>query len=133
MKDESNIERPSLDWFLFAAVRKGHTEDVGYLLYRGADIQATLPGGLTPLHVATERLDVQMVEFLLESGADPLARTDEGFTPRGTMDIGYAEPDIQRRRMEIRCLLAHDEHKTPWRKDTVIPFPANPDDDEKRS
>jgi len=51
------------------------------LLQRGADPNATIPGGETPLILAAARGRADIVELLLDAGAFVNARGDEGKTP----------------------------------------------------
>ena len=64
--------------FAFAA-RGGHIETLDVLLEAGADVNGTLPGGMSGLvlAVASARFDAAM--FLLDSGADPGA-SEQGWT-----------------------------------------------------
>ncbi|XP_032082417.1 2-5A-dependent ribonuclease [Thamnophis elegans] len=66
---------------LNSAVKKGDLKLVRQLLEDGADINAKVEGGWTPLHSAVQRNSEEIVNFLLENGADPLARKDNGATP----------------------------------------------------
>lgn len=63
-----------LDRDLFQAVAQDNQERVQELLGQGASVHSTNILGLTPLHFGLTRnqnLSVQMVELLLENGADP--------------------------------------------------------------
>ena len=51
------------------------------LIEYGADVNATQAGGITPLHLAAAQGKPQMVEFLIEQGASPMAQTDDGKLP----------------------------------------------------
>ncbi|XP_013912088.1 PREDICTED: 2-5A-dependent ribonuclease [Thamnophis sirtalis] len=66
---------------LNSAVKKGDLKLVQQLLEDGADINAKVECGWTPLHSAVQRKSEEIVNFLLENGADPLARKDNGATP----------------------------------------------------
>lgn len=52
------------------------------LLGNGASVHARQPGGATLLHRAAKRGDVRLIETLLEFGAEPAARDDQGRTAR---------------------------------------------------
>ena len=57
-------------------------EEVRHCLDLGADVNARLDGGRTPLHVAYAwARDSSVVGILVEAGADVNARDDEGHTP----------------------------------------------------
>lgn len=53
----------------------------GALLAAGAQVNVAQQGGWTPLHQAAAHGRVAIVEMLLERGADPAARSDDGRTP----------------------------------------------------
>ena len=56
---------------LHMACEKGHAEVAEYLLAHEADMEARDSLGNTPLHVATQHQQTQLVQILLDSGADP--------------------------------------------------------------
>ena len=66
------------------AVMHGSLEATEWLLGHGVDVQASYPlsGGVTPLHHAAEEGDLDMARLLLAYGADPVAVTEWGWTPR---------------------------------------------------
>ncbi len=51
------------------------------LVARGADVNATGAGGVTPLHVAASRGSAELVRLLVAAGADTEARLQDGKTP----------------------------------------------------
>jgi len=51
------------------------------LIKRGADVKAKGHGGLTPLHLASERNYIEIAKLLIDAGADVEAKTDLGLTP----------------------------------------------------
>lgn len=55
---------------IFAAIKNGHFDLVKLLINYGADIEAQLPSGRTPLHVACNCLNKKIVDLLISSGAD---------------------------------------------------------------
>ncbi len=62
-----------------ANVRKLKT--VEWLVLYKADVNATQPGGFTPLHTAAAHGDAEIIDFLLSKGADPNKKDDNGRTP----------------------------------------------------
>lgn len=61
----------------------GHRAIVEFLLKNGADVRLSARNTqkVTALHGAVARRDVEIVEMLLEAGADPNARQERGFAP----------------------------------------------------
>jgi len=84
---------------LHSAVAGGHFEIARDLLAAGVAVQNTAQvnakqaGDFTPLHAAAQNGQIEMVELLLEYGADPTARSQDGRTPadlaweRGHLEI----------------------------------------------
>ncbi len=67
---------------LFWAAAHGHTEVARLLIQMGADVNARIPSGGTPLHVAAWNGAVpETLILLLASGADVTAQDDNGSTP----------------------------------------------------
>lgn len=62
------------------AVRRRQKEMARLLIDRGADVNAGVGGGNTPLMEASSQGDVELVELLLASRADPGATNDNGQT-----------------------------------------------------
>ena len=56
---------------LCVAAAKGHKDIVQLLLDRGADVNKSVQGGLTPLHEAAQRGYEDAVKILLVAGAGP--------------------------------------------------------------
>ncbi len=54
---------------------------IGWWIFtqKGADVNASAGGGVTPLHVAADRGDERMVDCLLAAGADPNAMDDVNY------------------------------------------------------
>ncbi len=74
---------------LMVAVREGKVEAAKLLLERGADVNARSAIGRSALHVAANawwQEDVQVVDVLLQAGADPIAQDLNGSTA-----LDYAE------------------------------------------
>lgn len=63
---------------------------VELLLERGADANVADSLGLAPLHVAASRGNLQVIEVLLNAGADPGAEDREGNSPRQALE-GWIE------------------------------------------
>lgn len=76
---------------LLDAARTGRTEDVYALLDKGANPNHKWHAsdtyydksqlGRTPLHLAADKMAVEIVKILLENGSDPNAIDNRGFTP----------------------------------------------------
>lgn len=60
---------------------QGNEEIAAVLLGAGADVNARMQYGVTPLHRAAENADEPMVRLLLAHGADREARDEHGQTP----------------------------------------------------
>ena len=83
---KDSIGRTALFW----AVERGHSAIVDRLLSADADLEAADIWGGTALHLAASNAgwaDVSRIEYLLERGADPLARDKMGRTP---LDVALA-------------------------------------------
>jgi hypothetical protein len=65
---------------MFTAIAKGDIATVRTLLAMKAEINFTL-SGTTPLHMATEKGYSNIVQLLIEHGADLLAKNAQGQTP----------------------------------------------------
>lgn len=57
-----------------------HADDIPALVMAGADLEARMLGGLTPLHLAVREGYWEGLRMLLDFGADPMAVTDNGAT-----------------------------------------------------
>ena len=79
------------DWKeMFNAATEGDIELVKYHLKMGVDLNYQHPEYLTSVLIECIRLEkMEMVEFLLENGADPSAR--EGFGTTTTLSIAKFE------------------------------------------
>jgi len=67
---------------IHAAIALGDSEEtIRLLLEAGADVNATQAGGFTPLHQAAAAGRLELVKLLLENGARPDARCDQGKLP----------------------------------------------------
>ena len=65
---------------VFRASHKGDAEKLRQLIEKGADVNARLRDGLTPLMVATLKNNTAALELLIEHGADINARDNNGNT-----------------------------------------------------
>ncbi|SPE36145.1 Ankyrin [Candidatus Sulfopaludibacter sp. SbA3] len=59
----------------------GHKAIAGLLLARGADVNVREGGGMTVLHEAAGQGNLEYLQMLLERGANPSAKTDDGKLP----------------------------------------------------
>lgn len=59
----------------------GALPSVRVLVASGAEVNATQVGGYTPLHQAAAAGKLDVVQFLLENGASPATRTEDGKLP----------------------------------------------------
>ena len=68
---------------LHQAVRNNNLERVTYLIQNGPPgmVNQAYSYGITPLHIAAAMNNSEMIRFLLKSGANTEARTEQGFTP----------------------------------------------------
>ncbi len=74
--------RPDGMTALHWAAMRSDLEMAGMLLYAGANLEATTRiGQHTPLHVAGRSGEAEVVQALLEAGADPHAESSSGATP----------------------------------------------------
>jgi hypothetical protein len=98
----------------FKAIESNRLEEVTKLYREGADLNArtTQRGmlssmtmnvdysiGATPLHAAALLGNAEIVAFLLEKGANPRAKDDDGHTPMDYAILGHRfyESDLQRK------------------------------------
>ena len=70
---------------LFYTSKFGYIDMSAYLIIKGADVNYAKAGaegrGATPLHAACANLRPRTVKLLLENGADPNVKDDDGVTP----------------------------------------------------
>jgi len=66
---------------LLKAAEKSNLARVQQLLERGADVNAKLPSGITPLYVASQNGHAAVVAALLAEGADVKLKDSKGNTP----------------------------------------------------
>ena len=65
---------------LHYAAANGHLEVVKYLVENDAYMDANSPGNITPLMLASRHSQVGVAHFLVEEGADPTLKSDQGMT-----------------------------------------------------
>src|SRR5207245_7725521 len=66
---------------LTGAVANNHVEISKILVKRGANVNHRYEGGVSPLMEACLNGNLELVNFLLENGADPSAKTKDEKTP----------------------------------------------------
>jgi len=64
---------------LFKAIREGEIRDIAKLLDEGVPLNARDPEGKTPLFIAIESFNPQIVTYLIKRGADVNATTNKGW------------------------------------------------------
>lgn len=75
----SEPDRPSIS--LFLAVQRGDLDQLERHIFWESDINAELPNGLYPLHVAAEKGRIILVRTLLKHGAEIDQVSEQGDTP----------------------------------------------------
>ncbi|XP_044763577.1 putative ankyrin repeat protein RF_0381 isoform X2 [Coccinella septempunctata] len=65
---------------MHCAAQRGNLEVLAYLIEKGANVNATMDFGFSPLHLAVTQSDSDVVKMLLEHGADVNAANDHGET-----------------------------------------------------
>lgn len=65
---------------LMEAIFDGNLESVKSLLDKGADVNAKMEGGVTPLMVASVQGNLEVANLLLDRGTDINAKTEKGNT-----------------------------------------------------
>ena len=79
---------------LHQVAKQGYQEIVALLLNYGADVNECTPSGITLLHIAEQNRDRDMIQFLLQKGADPRTRVEKekGFVLlHSACEHGYRE------------------------------------------
>ena len=103
----AQLQTPAPAGQLLAAIEKGDLAAATALLDKGADVNATNNYWLTPLFVAADRANTEMVKLLLARGADP-NRTEElmwGRTALTVAAVGTSGVKNDAARAEIVKLL----------------------------
>jgi ankyrin repeat protein len=94
----------------------GHHTIVEFLLKNGADVRLAARNAqkVTALHGAVARRDLQIVNMLLEAGADPNARQERGFAPLHDAAANGSIPLVELLlKHGARADVKSDEGKTP--------------------
>jgi ankyrin repeat protein len=90
-----NVADSNGETALWAAATTGPDEVFDELLRRGANpnVRVTAMGfpGYTPLHMAAYSGSTKKVALLLQYGADPAIRNDEGQTPLDITNVKFEE------------------------------------------
>lgn len=82
----------ALDPSLLDAASRNDTNQVKSLIEKGARVNATNAGGLTPLHWAAMNKNLDLIKFLVGKGANLNAKALSGATPlKKAQDRGQAE------------------------------------------
>jgi len=97
---------------LLHAAERGHLLLVDYLASAGADIHYATAVGKTALHLAADHRRPDVVRWLLERGANPIALDAEGFSPLATMLRGCS-PSLEAFRLLLDAT-KHLPHPRGW-------------------
>ncbi|KAH9031074.1 ankyrin [Lactarius hengduanensis] len=73
-----NVPDPFTYTPMHAAASYGHLDVLTYLISRGGDVNVTDEDGETPLYTVE---NIETAQFLVDHGADPALRNNEGLTP----------------------------------------------------
>jgi ankyrin repeat protein len=79
IKNNADVNKPGWTALHYAATN-GHVDVIRLLLDENAYIDAASPNGTTPLMMAAHYGSPSAVKLLLESGADPMLKNDQGLT-----------------------------------------------------
>ena len=102
---QPRLQSPSLTSQLHAAAGKGDVAAVAALLATGVDVDAATDRGVTALYIAAEQGYLELVQLLLEHGADPDVKDLEwGRTPLRHASLG-GDMEATAARAEILTLL----------------------------
>jgi ankyrin repeat protein len=74
---------------LHSAAYEGHNDVVELLLAKGANVNAKINDGFTPLYEAASNGQKDVTELLLAKGADVNAKDNDGKTP-----LQVAKPEV---------------------------------------
>jgi ankyrin repeat protein len=100
---------------LFRAIAAGDDRIALDLLASSPSLIDTCnPEGWRPLHAAARRLNLKLLEWLLERGADPAAPGRHGLTPLDAAAYGSGEEDAETFRAAADLLTAHGAPMTAF-------------------
>ena len=88
LKHGSKIDtKPSADDLFLGSVQWKKYSFAKWLLTKGADVDASGPGGLTALMLAVKRKDEEAINWIMKAGADPDKQSDLGLSARSIVEI----------------------------------------------
>jgi uncharacterized protein len=92
-KVDAVSNNPQRNQPLHAALALGRSSStIELLIAHGADVNATQTGGFTPIFSAATANRLDLAELLVNHGAEPLRKTDDGKTPADfARERGHAE------------------------------------------
>ena len=80
-------------WFAAQGPYPGGLEVARILISAGADVNRKCEHGRTALQMAAAWGQIDVVRFLIENGANPAIRDDEGMTPRAIAESSQRAPE----------------------------------------
>jgi ankyrin repeat protein len=105
---------------LHYACTRGQLEVAQFLVINGANVNSTSLNGSTPLMMAVQSGNEQLVKFLLDSGADLQIRNTQGFSAIDIAEI-YEKPWIAEG-LKSRWLKLYKE---PYKAQIISPKPKS--------
>ncbi|XP_021947306.1 uncharacterized protein LOC110845233 isoform X2 [Folsomia candida] len=77
------------------AVSFANAETVAYLIEKGTDVNTETNEGVTPLHDAVDRAEIDIIRILLKNNASPLLKAERGkFADQSPLDLAAQKPQI---------------------------------------
>lgn len=92
---------------------KKRKEILSLLIRKGGDVNAKSRMGQTPLHIAAESMDSDLVVFLLQHAADPDIRDARGNLPESYCTWGQSDVDIALTAARRARAAKHAPHSVP--------------------
>lgn len=86
------------------AVELHDVRAVTLLLNKGANVDAAMFNGCTPLHLAVGRQDITIANLLCQSGADQMIRNIEDETP---LDLADGNDDVSIDFVDLTNYMGH--------------------------